>query len=190
MYALLLIDFQKDFFVADGRMSLGSEQAEHLIVVANRLINLFHNNGSVVIFIGSEFKRTDFVGNLFRRFSALKGSDGAYLDPRINSKGCPYFPKSKSDAFSNPDLDAYLKKRRVSSIYVCGVYSEGCIRATAVGARKKGYQVSLIVDAVLSNRRFKHNWALSYLSKRGVTLVSSENLLRTPLFLIPEIFNH
>jgi nicotinamidase-related amidase len=189
VYALLLIDFQKDFFAADGRMSLTSEQAEYLIVVANRLIDLFHNNRGVVIFIGSEFNKTDFVGNLFRRFSALKGSDGAHLDPRINSKGCPYFPKSKSDAFSNPDLDAYLKKHRVTSIYMCGVYSEGCIRATAVGARKKGYQVSLIVDAVLSNRRFKHNWALSYLSKRGVTLVSSENLLRTPLSLMTEIFS-
>jgi nicotinamidase-related amidase len=180
VYALLLIDIQKDFFAADGRMPLNSKQAEHLIVVANRLINLFHNDGGVVIFIGSEFKKTDFVGNLFRRFSALKGSDGAHLDPRINSKGCPYFPKSKSDAFSNPDLNAYLKKRRVSSIYVCGVYSEGCIRATAVGAIKKGYQVSLVADAVLSNRRFKHDWALSYLSKRGVTLVDSEHLLIQP----------
>ncbi len=177
MDALLLIDFQKDFFAADGRMSLGSEQAEHLIVVADRLINYFQKNKGVVIFIGNEFNKADFVGNLFRRFAALKGSDGAQLDSRINSEGYPYFPKAKADAFSNPDLDTYLKKHAVSNIYLCGVYSEGCIRATALGAKKRGYQVSLVVDAVLSNRRFKHDWALSYLSNRGVTLVSSESLL-------------
>ena len=137
MYALLLIDFQKDFFAADGRMSLGSEQAEHLIVVANRLINLFHNNRGVVIFIGSEFNKTDFVGNLFRRFSALKGSDGAHLDPRINSKGCPYFPKSKSDAFSNPDLDAYLKKHRVTSIYICAEYTRKAVSGQRLLVQKR-----------------------------------------------------
>ena len=96
MHALLLIDFQKDFFAAGGRMSLGSKQGDHLIVVANRLINYFQKNRGVVIFIGNEFSKTDFVGNLFRRFAALKGSDGAQLYPQINSEGYPYFPKSKS----------------------------------------------------------------------------------------------
>lgn len=180
MHALLLIDFQKDFFGADGRMSLSPKRAEHLIVVANKLINLFQKDGSLVIFIGNEFSKTDFIGNLFRMSAALKGSDGAKLDPRIHSKGHPYFPKSKSDAFSNPDLDAYLNKYGVSTIYMCGVYSEGCIRATAVSAKKKGYQVFLVVDAVSSNKKFKHDWALSYLSKRGVTLVGSEHLLMQP----------
>jgi nicotinamidase-related amidase len=177
MDALLLIDFQKDFLAKDGRMLIGPERAERLITVANRLIDYFKKNGSVPVFIGSEFSRTDIPGNLFRRFAALKRSDGAQLDQRINKEGCPYFPKSKSDAFSNPDLAAHLKKHRASRVYVIGVYTEGCIRATSIGARKKGYQVVLVADAVSSNRRFKHEWALSYLRKRGVTLVDSDHLL-------------
>ena len=180
MYALLLIDFQRDFLAAEGRMSLGAKQAENLIVLANGLINYFENHKYLVIFIGNEFGKTDFVGNLFRRFAAIKGSNGSQLDPRIKGEGYPYFPKSKSDAFSNPNLDIYLKKHGVGTIYLCGVYTEGCIRATAISAKKKGYQVSLLVDAVSSNRKFKHDWALRYLSKRGVTLVSSEHLFTQP----------
>ncbi len=158
-------------------MPLSSEQAERLIAIANKLIDYLKETGGKAIFIGNEFSKTDFMGNLFRRFSALKGSDGAQLDPRIYRDGCPYFPKSKSDAFSNPDLDTYLKKLGVGRIYVSGVYSEGCVRATAFGAKKRGYEVFLIADAVASNRRFKHQWALSYLLRHGVTILYSEQLL-------------
>jgi nicotinamidase-related amidase len=177
MEALLLIDLQKDFLAEDGRMPIGPERAERLIMVANRLIDSFKKNGGVPIFIGSEFSKKDVIGNFFRRFAALKGSDGAQLDQRLHKEGCPYFPKSKSDAFSNPNLDAHLKKHGASRLYVSGVYSEGCIRATAIGARKRGYQVVLVADAISSNSRFKHDWALSYLRKRGVTLADSEHLL-------------
>lgn len=167
MDALLLIDFPKDFLMKDGRMPINPERAEHLITVANELINHFKKNGRIVVFVGNEFSKTDFIPNLLRRGAALKGSDDAELDPRINKENSPYFTKSESDAFSNPDLDTYLKRHGVSRVYMGGVNSEGCIRATAVGAMKKGYQVPLIADAVSSNWRFKRNFALWYLCKHG-----------------------
>jgi nicotinamidase-related amidase len=51
-------------------------------------------------------------------------------------------------SFSNPNMDAHLKKHGASRLYVSGVYSEGCIRATAIGARKKGYHVVLVAHEV------------------------------------------
>lgn len=154
--ALLLLDLQKDFLYADGRLPIPTAKADKLILVANHLIRHFQQRSNPVVLIGNEFSKTDWIGNWFRNKATVKSSDGTQLDPRLERESCPYFPKSKGDAFSNPDLDAYLRQQQTGSLCIGGVYTEGCIRATAVGAIARGYRVYLVTNAVASNSEWKH----------------------------------
>ena len=42
----------------------------------------------------------------------------------------------------------YLKGRGVTDVYVCGLATDYCVRATAVDARSLGYATTLLTDAV------------------------------------------
>lgn len=61
--------------------------------------------------------------------------------------------KTQGDAFEGTGLDALLKGRSVDTVYVTGLVSEGCVRATCLGALKRGYHVVLVSDAHSSFHR-------------------------------------
>ena len=61
--------------------------------------------------------------------------------------------KTQGDAFQNTELDALLNARSVGTIYVTGLVTEGCVRATCLGGVKRGYHVVLVSDAHSSFHR-------------------------------------
>lgn len=56
-----------------------------------------------------------------RRHAAMRGSTGAELDPRVHRVSDVYFAKAARDAFTNPALDAYLRREQVGHLVVFGV---------------------------------------------------------------------
>lgn len=170
--ALLLIDLQKDFLAETGRMPVGSAQAKKVIATANQLIRFFNKRRWPIMDICNNFKQNDFIGNFFRKHAAMEGSEGAEMDPRIIDHGATCFPKSRSSAFSNPYLVEYLKQKGIEQIVICGVYAEGCVRSTALDARRAGLGVTLISDGVASNRAFTYRWALRRMQRKGVRIQS------------------
>lgn len=61
--------------------------------------------------------------------------------------------KTHGDAFEGTKLDQLLAQRSVGTVYVTGLVTEGCVRATSLGAVKRGYQVVLVSDAHSSFHR-------------------------------------
>jgi nicotinamidase-related amidase len=177
MDALLLIDLQIDFLADDGRLPVGAANAERVISVANRMVALFEERCWPVIVIANQFKKSDVMGNFFRRNAAVEGSAGGEVDPRVMVRGTRRFSKAKSSAFTNPELSGYLKSAGIDRVVVCGVYAEGCVRATAFDALKTGLDAVVLWDGVASNRQAKYKWALSHMRKRGVQVVSLEDYL-------------
>lgn len=170
--ALLLIDLQLDFLSDTGRLPVGTANAEWVIAVANRMISLFEEQRRPIFVIYNQFKRSDVIGNLFRRNAAIEGSAGGEIDPRIHLHDPFRFPKARSSAFTNPTFSEKLKKTGVDRVVICGVYAEGCVRATAFDALKVSLDVVVLSDGVASNRRSKYKWALSSMGKRGVRIMS------------------
>ena len=58
------------------------------------------------------------------------------------------FLKRAADAFTNPELDAFLKTQGVASIEVVGIDGNVCVYKTALGARKAGYEVRYNMDCI------------------------------------------
>jgi len=177
--ALLLIDFQIDFLSDNGRMPVGEENANRIISTANRLIDIHKERHWPIIVIYNQFKKSDVIGNFFRKHAAVEESAGGRLDPRLYVDDAPLFPKSSSSAFTNPNLSGYLRENSIGHVVICGVYAEGCVRATALDAQRANLRTTLISDGVASNRKFKYKWALSHMQKRRIQVVSLHDYLES-----------
>jgi nicotinamidase-related amidase len=179
MNALLIIDPQIDFLADDGRLPVGAAHAERVISIANRMAALFEERHWPIIVICNQFRRSDIIGNLFRGYAAIEGSEGGKIDPRILVHDALSFSKAKSSAFTNPDFSEYLKMMNVGHVVICGVYAEGCVRATAFDAQKSNLDTVVLSDGVASNRQAKYKWALSHMRKRGIQIMSFADYLET-----------
>ncbi len=175
---LLLIDIQRDFLQPSGRMFVGKKQADNVIKCALRLISFAKSNNVQPILIVNRFPANDRFGNFFRRHAAIAGSVGAEIDPRIVSQGFPCFTKETSDAFSNAELNDFLRGQGITHLIIVGVYAEGCVLSTAKGAMKRGYEVTIASNGVESNKEWKKRLAFWDIQWRGAHVVSSSDIQR------------
>ncbi len=175
---LLLIDLQRDFLQPSGRMFVGKRQADSVIECSQRLISFAQSNDLQPILIVNQFSAHDRLGNFFRRHAAIAGSVGAEIDPRIVPQGFPCFTKDTSDAFSNTELNDFLRGQGITHLIIVGVYAEGCVLSTAKGAMKRGYEVTIASNGVESNKEWKKRLALWYIQRRGAHVVSSTDIQR------------
>ncbi|KAL8859069.1 MAG: hypothetical protein Q9178_004332 [Gyalolechia marmorata] len=85
-----------------------------------------------------------------------------------------------ADAFGNKseaasfDLAAYLKENGISRVFVVGLAGDYCVRCTAIDARKEGFDVYVVEDAVKSIDTGDDGWGATrgQLEKAGIRVVS------------------
>jgi nicotinamidase-related amidase len=173
--AVLLMDLQADFLARAGaRMPVLPADAERVIASANDVLHGRALAGCLPAFVVNRFPRTDRLANRFRHGAAVEGTPGAALDSRIEAhSGVPVFPKQRASAFTNPDLDYWLRANAVTRLYVLGVFAEGCVRATAIDARQRGYAVSVPLDAIGTSSEWRRRVAAWSMRRAGVGLLPS-----------------
>jgi nicotinamidase-related amidase len=177
--AVLLIDLQRDFLEASGRMPVEPEDAEVVVTVANRLLAHAQRVGWLPIFIKNEFSPNDGLGNLLRRGAAIAGSRGAEVDPRVSQPpDAPAFSKCRADAFTNPALQTFLQENEIHNLIAVGVMAEACVRATVRHAIRLGYQVTVIPEAVPSDRQWKKVLAFWDMRRAGAQFVAAETIVQ------------
>ena len=171
--AILLMDLQRDFLDrAAGRMPVDESGAQAVLRVANDVLAKRTLAGALPILVINQFPASAAITNFFRKGAAIAGSPGAELDARLERSGSEkVFPKASPSAFSNPELEPFLRANGVKNIYVLGVFAEGCVRATAVEAVKRGYSVHVIADAVASNAAWKKAFALWAMARAGAEIL-------------------
>jgi nicotinamidase-related amidase len=184
---LLLIDLQRDFLEMDGRLPVPEGDADRVIAVANRMIEHAQKEGWTMIWIKNEFRWTQLLGNISRKYSAMKGSCGAEIDPRIKcSTDFPMVVKCCADGFSNARLEAMLKDLAPERIVALGLMTDECVQETAKGAINRGYRVEVIEDGVASMTDADHQKGLANLRECGAALRRSEELLTIIGILPPQ----
>lgn len=78
------------------------------------------------------------------------------------------FLKHAADAFTNSELDAFLKAQGVTSIEVVGIDGNVCVYKTALGARKAGYEVRYNMDCIGTKGKEIKEKALLGLQEAGI----------------------
>jgi nicotinamidase-related amidase len=151
--ALIVLDVQNDFMKKEGAFPVDTAQGDAALGTINMLLQAqlgeleADRPGMAVAYAKNDFDPAD-PANPFRGNSAIEGSDGAELDERLLRIDAPLFSKRESDAFSNDSFDAWLREQRVTHVYLTGVFSDGCVYATALAAQQRGYDVTIVADAV------------------------------------------
>lgn len=173
--ALLVIDVQEDYTGPNARKPF--RDGPTLVATSNRLLERSEALGLKVVFIRNEFSNP-LAAALAGGLNAA-GAPGTRMDARLfRAPGAVEFPKDRSDAFSNADLDAYLRKNEVKDVVVVGLDGAYCVNATVGGARNRGYGVTVISDGVAT----ESSTALTELFEKykavGATVVSSAEYLQ------------
>jgi nicotinamidase-related amidase len=174
--ALLIIDVQNDFTGEKARMPVDKGQANTMITNLNRLTDALDPAETEVIYIGNEYEKWDLL-NVFRNFAALKGSEGAKLDQRLRKIGQAYFSKKRGNAFSNPELGAYLRKLGASDLFISGLKAEFCVYATVKAALKRHYKTTVLTDCIATTSEKKRQALIGKYRKLGANTLKSDQVI-------------
>jgi nicotinamidase/pyrazinamidase len=199
MTALILVDIQNDFLPTG---SLPVKQGDQIIPVVNKLIDEFDlvvaskdwhpkNHGS---FASTHEKKPGDVIELEGLDQILwpdhcvqdsEGSEfvkGLKTDKiyKIIYKGTEENIDSYSAFFDNghrkkTELDDFLKKEGVNTVYIAGLAADYCVKFTALDAVNLGYKTFVVKDATRAVEDIDD--ALKDLKANGVQIVTSESVL-------------
>ena len=185
--ALLLVDIQNDFCPGGA---LAVAEGDRIVEVVNRLMPEFSFIAS-----GCDWHPSDHIS--FEEQGGpwpphcVQGTSGAELHPRLDkSKINAHFRKAATpdeDAYSEFEgtddsgrsLDEVLQNRNIKRLYVAGLATDYCVRATVLDAVKKGYEVFVIIDAVraVNVKPDDGAKALEEMAGKGAHLITSRNVL-------------
>lgn len=149
--ALIVVDVQNDFLPGGA---LGVPGGDRVLDPINRVMPLFRYVVGTRDWHPPQHPHFEEHGGIWP-FHCLQNTPGAQFPPELNadafhhvvSKGTD--PASHGyDAFEANDLAAMLRERGVRRVFVCGLATDYCVRATALAASAAGFETVLLTDAV------------------------------------------
>jgi succinoglycan biosynthesis transport protein ExoP len=147
-HALLVLDIPEVFNGSSKRHSPSPEACDRLIGTINGLSQAASKSGIMVLYAHKE--RASTVATPLSRFPMKKPAMRIRSDKRLKMVSKYTFIKRGEDAFSNGELDDFLRKKGVAHLFLAGVDSAMSIKETAHSALDLGYRVTFIQDAIFS----------------------------------------
>jgi nicotinamidase/pyrazinamidase len=173
--ALLVIDVQEDYTGTGAKPPFPYPNARAKIDTVNSVIRAAADRGMPIAYIRMEL--SGFMGRLLSRTigggTALKGAPGTAIDRRVLVLSDDAFPKPRSDAFSNPELESFLIRNRVNELVLVGLDADGCVHATALGALNRGYGVTAVTDGLFLRDEKKWDTLMKRYGEEGIRLTTS-----------------
>jgi nicotinamidase/pyrazinamidase len=177
--ALIVVDVQQDFCPGGA---LPAPKGNEVIPVINTLMDKFD-----FVIASKDWHPEQTVH--FNRWPVhcVRASAGAAFhkdlkEEKINEVALKGTGNS-DDGYSafeatNIDLSHWLKKNKIDTVYISGLTTEYCVKATAMDALQSGLQVCVVTDAVAAveaqSGDGKH--ALTEMLNAGIQLVVSEEI--------------
>lgn len=186
--ALIIVDVQNDF-CPGGKLAVN--EGDQVVEPINKMIRFARENGMPVIATRdfhpmqtSHF--ADYGGDWPEH--CVQGTEGVKFHPKLEiddrtvvfSKGMG----DKENAYSGFDgrtdqgltLDQFLKNHRIEKVYVAGLATDYCVKATAIDAAKRGLRTYLVTDAIkaVNVKADDGEIALNEMKEAGVEFTTSE----------------
>jgi nicotinamidase/pyrazinamidase len=191
--ALLLVDVQNDFCPGGA---LAVPEGDRVIPALNRVIERFERDGAP-IYASRDWHPPDTTH--FREFGGpwpphcVAGTPGARLhrDLRLPSgaiviskgqdRGDHGYSAFEGTTSDGRRLEEDLRKRGVTELYVGGLATDYCVRASVIDARRAGFPVTLVEDGIAGIDRKDVDRALEEMRRAGASMVSSGDLASVTL---------
>jgi nicotinamidase-related amidase len=136
--ALILIDFQKDYFPGGKHPLVNPLEAAQK---AYMILQCFREHGGHHVHIQHISKKPDAT-------YFTPGDRGTDIhDSVAHFEGEPIVYKHEKNAFLNTDLLELLKSWEIERVVICGMMTHLCVDATARAAYDLGFQVIVAEDA-------------------------------------------
>ena len=178
--ALLIVDMLQDFF------QTGKLAAERGMLCAktNELVAAFRANQFPVIWVRQEFDPSLADAFLQMRKTGhkitIKGTNGCLLLPELQKEEQDFeIIKKRYSAFFETGLDSLLKKLNIDLLVIAGVNTHACIRAAAVDAYQRDFEVVIPTDCVSSYDENYNKESLRYLEQSIGTLKTNKEILES-----------
>lgn len=143
--ALIIIDIQEDYTGPEAKKRY--RDGDRIVAASNALLNQARHKGMPVVYIENVIDNR-LIGFLAGGVNA-PGSPGTAMDRRLlQIPGAETFTKNRADAFSNPVLDAFLRRNQVNKVLLTGLDAAYCVNATTKGALNRGYKVTLFPEGI------------------------------------------
>lgn len=179
MRGLLLVDVQNDFCPGGA---LAVPEGDKVVPVINDLMSKF----SVVV-ASKDWHPHRTVHFQKWPVHCVHNSKGAEFHPGIASASIQQvFLKGtgdKDDGYSayeatNLDLERYLKDQKVDELYVTGLATDYCVRASVLDSIERGFKTYVVTDAVaaVNLKPGDGKKALDEMQRAGAALVESKDL--------------
>ena len=148
--AVLVVDVVQAYLVDGSPLRAPVEEAVH---GAATLLNAARSLSIPVLFTRVCYQPGGADGGLFRqKIPALRVFDlgsplGAFADETTPLPGEVVVTKQYASAFHGTSLSATLTSTGIDTLFICGLTTSGCIRATATDAIQHGFRPLVISDA-------------------------------------------
>lgn len=153
--ALIVVDVQRDFLPGGA---LGVPLGDEVIKPINRAVGLFERAG-LPIFYSRDWHPANHIsfkarGGPWPRH-CVANSDGAAFPPtlRVPASATIVSKATTADrdaysAFQETTLASMLRAAGVRRVFVGGLATDYCVKATVLDAKREGFEVKVLADAV------------------------------------------
>jgi len=180
MRALLIVDVQNDFCPGGA---LAVPEGDKVVHVINRILDWFD-----LVVASKDWHPRDSVHFSKWPPHCVQETHGAEFHPELDtSKVVQVVVKgtgNRDDGYSayeatNVDLEEYLKSKGIDELFVVGLATDYCVRASALDAVRRGFRTSVVIDAVAAVDILPGDGdaALKEMEQAGVRLVTSDGIL-------------
>jgi nicotinamidase-related amidase len=151
--AILVIDFVNDFVFPGGVIAEagGAEyqaRAQAIIPTLEKLLDAARETGVTVVYAPDAHTPADAELTKWPAH-AMKGTKHAEIVAAIAPKaGDLLIGKTTYSPFVSTDIEAQLKQRGITRLYITGLHTDCCARHTSGDAFQRGYDLVWITDAM------------------------------------------
>jgi nicotinamidase/pyrazinamidase len=178
---LIVVDVQNDFLPGGA---LAVPGGDGVVDPINRIMPLFSHVVATRDWHPREHPHFQDYGGPWP-YHCLQDTPGAQFAPGLRfsdfdevlDKGTD--PHSHGyDAFENREFARRLRARGTSRVFICGLATDYCVRATALASAQDGFQTIVIRDAVaaVNMNDGDEAAAFTHMASHGIEFVNSDEL--------------
>lgn len=178
--ALVVVDLQSDFCPGGA---LAVPDGDKIVPVINRLIPKFEK-----VFTTQDWHPVDHISFKAQGGTwpphCVVGTSGADFHPDLKVEGAIRIHKGEESdreaysGFQGTDLEDRLKDEGVKRIFICGLATDYCVKATVLDGIKSGFEVAVVADAVkgVEVKPGDSAAAIESMEDAGATIIDSGSL--------------
>jgi nicotinamidase/pyrazinamidase len=179
--ALIVVDPQNDFCPGG---SLAVPHGDDIFPVVNVLMPRFRHVLATQDWHPPEHRYFQAYGGPWP-YHCLQGTPGAEFHPVLDSTPIQDVVRKGMNSeldgysgFAGTDLAERLRRRGIRRVFVCGLATDYCVKATAIEAIENGFEAYVLTDAIrpVEVEPGDGERALRAMSEAGARLISSELL--------------